>query len=196
MIRLTTRAATEAEAFAKMERVEEEIRKRVGAHLYAEEDVSLDEVVIKVLRERGLTLAAAESCTGGLFADMATSHPGSSEAFLGGIVSYTNAAKQSLLDVPNRLLEGPGAPGAVSPETAIAMAEGVRDRLGTTFGISFTGVAGPSTSEGKPVGLVYLGIAEQGKPTEVKELKLSGSREMIKLRAARSGYYEIWKRLQ
>ena len=109
---------------------------------------------------------------------------------------YTNAAKQSLLDVPNRLLEGPGAPGAVSPETAVAMAEGVRLRLGATFGLSFTGVAGPSTAEGKPVGLVYLGIAEQGKPTEVKELKLSGSRAMIKLRAARSGYYEIWKRLQ
>lgn len=196
MIRLTTRASAEAEAYAKMAAVEEEIRRRVGQQLYAEEDVSLDAVVVKLLRQRGWTLSAAESCTGGLFADMTTSHAGSSEAFLGGVVSYTNAAKEAMLGVPKSLLEGPQAPGAVSAQTAAAMAEGVRQRLGATFGISFTGVAGPSPSDGKPVGLVFMGIAQQDKPTEVKELKLSGSREMIKLRAARSGFYEIWQRLR
>jgi nicotinamide-nucleotide amidase len=196
MIRLTSRAATEAEAFAKMADTEAEIRRRVGAHLYAEEDVSLDAIIVRLLRERGLTLAAAESCTGGLFADMVTSHAGSSEAFLGGVVSYTNAAKSSLLGVPPTLLDGENAPGAVSAETAAAMAEGVKLRLGASFGISFTGVAGPNGSEGKPAGLVYVGIAEEGKPTAVEQLKLSGSREIIKLRAARAGFYQLWKRLQ
>lgn len=196
MIRLTTRAATEAEAFAKMAATEAEIRRRVGAHLYAEEDVSLDAVIVRLLRESGRTLAAAESCTGGLFADMITSHPGSSEAFLGGVVSYTIAAKQELLGVPAALLEGTDAPGAISEETAAAMAEGARDRLGATYGVSFTGVAGPSPAEGKPVGLVYVGLAEAGKPTVVERLQLSGSREIVKLRAARAGFYALWKRLR
>jgi nicotinamide-nucleotide amidase len=196
MIRLTSRAATEAEAFAKMAATEAEIRRRVGQHLYAEEDVSLDAVIVRLLRQRGMTLAAAESCTGGLFADMITSHSGSSEVFLGGIVSYTNGAKTGLLGVPEALLAGEGSPGAVSPETAVAMAEGVKARLSTSFGIAFTGVAGPSSAEDKPVGLVYVGIAEEGKPTAVEELKLSGSREIIKLRAARAGFYQLWKRLQ
>ncbi|WP_309122959.1 competence/damage-inducible protein A [Paenibacillus sp.] len=197
MIRLTSRASTEAEAFAKMAETEAEIRRRVGDHLYAEEDVSLDAVIVRLLRERGATLAAAESCTGGLFADMTTSHPGSSEAFAGGIVSYTNAAKTALLGVSESLLSGPGAPGAVSAETAASMAEGARKRLGTTFAVSFTGVAGPGPSaDGKPAGLVYLGVAEEGKATEVRELKLSGSREIVKLRACRAGFYELWKRLR
>jgi len=196
MIRLTTRAATEAEAAAKLAATEAEIRRRVGQHLYAEEDVSLDAVIVGLLREKGQTLAAAESCTGGLFADMVTAHPGSSDAFKGGVVSYTNGAKTALLGVSPALLEGENAPGAVSAETAAAMAEGVRERLGATFGVAFTGVAGPSPSEGKPVGLVYLAIAEEGRPTAVAELKLSGSREIVKLRAARAGFYELWKRLR
>ena len=196
MIRLTSRASTEAEALAKMADVEAEIRRRVGDHLYAEEDVSLDAVVVRLLRERGATLAAAESCTGGLFADMVTSHSGSSEAFAGGVVCYTNAVKQALLGVPAALLAGDGAPGAVSAETAAAMAEGARSRLGTTLAVAFTGVAGPGPADGKPAGLVYLGIAEEGRPTEVRELKLSGSREIVKLRACRAGFYELWKRLK
>ncbi|MCI3919498.1 competence/damage-inducible protein A [Paenibacillus sp. TRM 82003] len=196
MIRLTSRAATEAEAFAKMAETETEIRRRVGAHLYAEEDISLDAVIVRMLRARGQTLAAAESCTGGLFADMVTSYPGSSEAFVGGVVSYTNAAKTGLLGVPASLLEGADAPGAVSEQTAAAMAEGARTKLGATYGISFTGVAGPSASEGKPVGLVYVGIAEAERPTVVQRLQLSGSREIVKLRAARAGFYALWKRLR
>lgn len=196
MIRLTTRAGSETEAHAKMAATEAEIRRRVGDHLYADEDVSLDLVVVRQLSERGLTLAAAESCTGGLFADMVTSHPGSSASFAGGVVSYTNEAKQSLLGVPAALLSGEGAPGAVSAETAAAMAEGARERLGTTFAVSFTGVAGPSPAEGKPAGLVYLGVAEEGKRTEVRELKLSGGRDIVKLRACRAAFYELWKRLK
>jgi nicotinamide-nucleotide amidase len=196
MIRLTTRAGTEDEAFAKMETTEAEIRRRVGAHLFAEEDVSLDAVIVRLLREKGMSLAAAESCTGGLFADMITSHPGSSEAFTGGVISYTNAAKRELLGVSGSLLEGDSAPGAVSAETAAAMAEGIKSRLAADIGISFTGIAGPSSSEGKPVGLVYVGIAQEGMPTAVEQLTLSGSREIIKLRAARAGFYQLWKRLQ
>ncbi len=196
MIRLTTRAKSEAEAFAKMAAAEAEIRRRVGSHLYAEEDVSLDAVIVRMLRERGLTIAAAESCTGGLFGDMVTSHAGSSEVYKGGVISYTNEAKERLLGIPSAVLSGEAAPGAVSKETASRMAESVKERLGASFGISFTGVAGPSTSEGKPVGTIFVGIAQEGKPTAVEELKLSGSREMIKLRAARAGFYQLWKRLK
>ncbi|HZG76139.1 MAG TPA: competence/damage-inducible protein A [Paenibacillus sp.] len=197
MIRLTSRAATEAEAFAKMAATEAEIRRRVGDHLYAEEDVSLDAVIVRLLRARGSTLCAAESCTGGLFADMTTSHPGSSAVFLGGVVSYSDFAKTELLGVPPSLLAGEDAPGAVSAEAAAAMAEGARARLGTTLAVSFTGVAGPGPSDdGKPAGLVYLGLAEEGRPTAVRELKLSGSRDIVKLRACRAGFYELWKRLR
>lgn len=196
MVRVTTRAAGAAEADAKMKETIAEIRRRVGDHLYAEEDIGLEALIVRILRERKLTLAAAESCTGGMFAEMVTEHPGSSEAFLGGIVSYSNGAKRSLLGVPGEWLEGEGAPGAVSAQTAAAMAEGARERFGATFAVSFTGVAGPSSSEGKPPGLVYFALAEEGKETLVRELKLSGSREIVRLRACRAGFYELWKRLK
>jgi nicotinamide-nucleotide amidase len=110
--------------------------------------------------ERRLTVAVAESCTGGLVAAAITEVPGSSGYFVGGIVSYSNAAKETLLDVPRTLLE---AHGAVSPEVAVAMAMGARARFGSDLAVSVTGVAGPDggTVE-KPVGLVYLGAATQG----------------------------------
>src|SRR5690606_33294352 len=111
MVRVTTRAASDAEAAAKMKDTLAEIRSRVGEHLYAEEDVSLEATIVQLLREQGATLAAAESCTGGMFAELVTEHPGSSAAFAGSIVSYTNQAKHALLGVPTGLLDGPGAPG-------------------------------------------------------------------------------------
>jgi nicotinamide-nucleotide amidase len=123
---------------------------------------------------------------------MLTSLPGSSKVLLGSVVSYTNPVKHGMLGVPEELLEGEGAPGAVSEETAIAMAEGVRKAIGADFGLSVTGVAGPGPSEGKPAGLVYLGLAEKGKPARTEKLLLSGDREGIRIRAAKRALYLLW----
>lgn len=112
--------------------------------------------------ERGLTVATAESCTGGLVAHLITEVPGSSAYFLGGIVSYSDAVKSAELGVPAEVL---AAHGAVSAQTAIAMAEGVRTRIHTDLGVGVTGVAGPDGgSAAKPVGLVYVAVAGQGAP--------------------------------
>ena len=110
-----------------------------------------------VLRSRGLTLATAESCTGGLVAHRITSVPGSSDYFLGGVVSYSNELKESLLGVPASILQGRGA---VSRECALAMAAGVRERTGASVGLATTGIAGPAGGTArKPVGLVYVACA-------------------------------------
>lgn len=195
-IRLTTRAATPELAASKLDPVEAEIRSRLGEHLYANREAAIEEIVAELLKTRGETVAAAESCTGGLFASLLTDVPGSSAVFAGGVVCYTNAVKREMLGVPGRLLEGDGAPGAVSRETAASLAAGVRERLGSDWGVSVTGVAGPAEVEGKPVGLVYVGIAgPDGGGPEVWELKLSGNRETIKLRAAKSTLYRLWRRL-
>jgi nicotinamide-nucleotide amidase len=196
MIRLTTRAVSEVAAFTKMQTIKEEIMKRVGDHLYAEEDVSLDYVIQQLLQEHRLTIAAAESCTGGLFSNMITTHPGSSDILVGSVICYTNEAKQRQLGIPIDLLEGEHAPGAISATVAAMMAENVMNLLDADIGISFTGVAGPGSAEGKNPGLVYMGIALRGKDVKVEKLQLSGSREMIKLRACRTGFYQLWKILK
>jgi nicotinamide-nucleotide amidase len=195
-IRLTTRAGSQAEADGKMRATEEEIRKRLGEFLYAEEDIGIEKVIIALLKEKGLTMAAAESCTGGLLSDLITSVPGCSSVFKGSLVSYSNELKHRLLKVPMHVLEGIDAPGAVSAETASLMAENLLEAMDTDYAISVTGVAGPEPSEGKPVGLVYAGLAERGQPPVVVEVKLSGNREMIKLRAAKHALYQLWRRLR
>ena len=125
--------------------------------MLGEDSMDVPESLMVELTRTGATLATAESCTGGLIAHMITSMAGVSPYYLGGVVSYANEAKHELLGVSRELLE---ANGAVSPEVAAAMAEGVRKRLGAELGLSTTGVAGPTggTPE-KPVGLVYLGLA-------------------------------------
>lgn len=114
-----------------------------------------------LMLSRGLTLATAESCTGGLVGHLVTQIPGSSEYYSGGVVAYGNDVKERLLGVPSELLR---RHGAVSAEVAIAMAEGARARLDTSLSISTTGVAGPDGgSKDKPVGLVYIGLAAAGR---------------------------------
>ncbi|WP_127583856.1 competence/damage-inducible protein A [Paenibacillus koleovorans] len=194
-IRLTTRAASAEEGMAKIAGVEQQIRSRVGEYIFAAEDIGLEVALIRLLSERGLTLSAAESCTGGLLSEMLTAVPGSSKAFHGGVVCYSNALKHGLLGIPMELLEGAGAPGAISAETAERLAEGARERADADFALAITGVAGPDPSEGKPVGLVFVGVAERGKAPEVHRLQLSGSREMIRLRAAKAALHRLWLRL-
>ncbi|MDR7316036.1 competence/damage-inducible protein A [Brevibacillus nitrificans] len=182
-LRVTARAATAEAGEALILPVEKEIRDRVGQYIYGTgEDTSLHEVLVNELRKRGESIACAESCTGGTVASLITSVPGSSSVFHGGIVCYTNEVKNQVLGVSEEVL---ATEGAVSEQTARLLAENVREKLGTTYGVSVTGVAGPDSAEGKPVGLVYVGIAAEGLPTVVKELRLAGRRKAIVGRAAK-----------
>ena len=120
----------------------------------------LAEEVGKLLRSKGLTVSVAESCTGGRLGDMLTDVPGSSDYFIGGVISYGNDAKVSLLGVKPRTLK---AKGAVSEEVAIQMAAGVRTKVGADIGIGITGIAGPAGgTPTKPVGLVYVAVSSLG----------------------------------
>ncbi|WP_248926299.1 competence/damage-inducible protein A [Paenibacillus hamazuiensis] len=195
MIRLTTRAAGEAQADEKIAPVEREIRSRLGQYIYADEDIPIERAVLRLLQEKGQTLSVAESCTGGLLGDLITAIPGSSQAFVGGIICYSNGLKNKLLGVPMELMEGPDAPGAVSAETAVLLAQNVRLTTGSDFGVAITGVAGPGESERKPAGTVYVAVAHSG-GTNVELLKLSGNRETNKLRSAKNALYQLWKVLK
>ena len=160
LLRPLARAATVAEAEAKLDAVCTAIRERLGALVYAEGDEPLEAVAGRLLRERGMTLAVAESCTGGLLAERVTHIAGASDYFLGGVVAYANAAKQALLGVPAELLD---QHGAVSEPVARAMAEGARERFGADLALATTGVSGPGGgSAEKPVGTVCIALAREG----------------------------------
>ncbi|MEK3882211.1 competence/damage-inducible protein A [Paenibacillus sp. PL2-23] len=195
-IRVSTKAATADEANVKIDEAVAAIQDRVGEHLYAQEDIPIEEQIVKLLRASGRRLASAESCSGGLFAELVTNVPGSSGEYAGGVVTYTNRMKNKLLGIPMSQLEGAGAPGAISEETAASMAENVRLLADADFGVSLTGVAGPAESEGKPVGLVYFAIAEKGKATIVHTTHLSGGRSMIRVRAVKAAMYRLWQALK
>ena len=138
------------------------------------------ELLLNTLKQQGKTLATAESCTGGGIGHRLTAIPGSSAAYAVGVISYTTAFKQTVLGVPEKIL---ATKGAVSAETARAMAEGVRRVIGTDLGVSATGLAGPDgDGSGKPVGLVYLG-ASDGTRTLVREFVFCGSREDVRNQA-------------
>jgi len=157
-VRPVARAESAAEAERLLAETCRTIRERLGAIVYGEGDETLEAVVGRLLRERGRTLAVAESCTGGLVAQKLTDVPGSSAYFLGGVVAYSDASKRALLGVPAELL---AAHGAVSDEVARAMAEGARARFGADLAVATTGIAGPGGgSAGKPVGLVHLALAD------------------------------------
>ena len=159
-LRLTARADDPAAAAALLEPVEAELRSRTGTLCYGTDTDSLASVVLERLRQRGETLAVAESCTGGGLGAALAAVPGASDVFLGGVIAYANAVKEGLLGVPPELL---AEHGAVSDPVAIAMAEGVRRRTGSDWALSVTGIAGPGGgSAAKPVGLVHLGLAGPG----------------------------------
>ena len=187
-LRVTARAATPEEAEEKMAPVVDEILSRLGNYYFGEGDETLESAIGKLLTQRGETLALAESCTGGLLAKRLTDGAGSSAFFTEGLVTYSNEAKERLLGVPNKLLV---EHGAVSEPVAKAMAEGVRKTAGTDYGLSVTGVAGPDGgTEEKPVGLVFVGIADT-EGTVAERLDLSAwrrSREAIRERSANRAF--------
>jgi nicotinamide-nucleotide amidase len=160
--------------------IEEQLLADAGRFLFARREVGTAELVLELLRERGLTLATAESCTGGLVGARLTDVAGSSAVFVGGVIPYSNAAKQTQLGVPAGVL---AEFGAVSAEVAAAMAHGARDRLDADVAVAVTGIAGPGGgTEDKPVGLVYVHAAG---PMGERELRLDfpGDRETIRGRA-------------
>jgi competence/damage-inducible protein CinA-like protein len=155
----------------------------IQEHVYAGEDEArtVEAIVLDLCRERSLTLATAESCTGGMVAERLTSVPGSSEVFVGSIVSYADRVKVAELGVPEKLLH---EHGAVSAETAAAMARGARERLAADVAVAVTGIAGPGgATPAKPVGLVYLHAAGTG-GERAAEFSFGGDRETIRRRAA------------
>ena len=194
-VRISTKAAGEREANLKLDEVEAQIQQLLPEHLYASTDIPIEQLIVDMMADRGLTLSAAESCTGGMVMESITSIPGSATMFEGGIVCYSNQMKEKLLNVPHDLLEGENAPGAVSHEVAQVLAEQVRMITDSDYGLSVTGVAGPGYSERKPVGLVYIGIAVRGGETEVHELRLHGNRETIRIRTVKILLYRLWRHL-
>ena len=159
-LRITAHAPTREEALRLIAPVEEQVKAILKDKVIGVDVDSLEEVCLRLLKERGLTVGTAESCTGGLMAKLLTDLPGSSAVFRGGVVSYTDAVKRGLLGVPEDLL---AQHGAVSPQVAQAMAQGARSALGCDLALAATGVAGPDPDDrGNPIGLVYLALAWEG----------------------------------
>lgn len=183
-LRITAHADTEAEAMALIDPVEAQVKAILGDVVIGVNVESVEEVCLSLLKEQGLTLGAAESCTGGLIAKYMTDLPGSSAVFRGGVVSYTDGVKAGVLGVPQGLLD---QYGAVSPQVAEAMARGAKAALGCDIAISSTGIAGPDTDDrGTPVGLVYLGLAYEDK-CYVKEFHAGHvARERVRRQSAQT----------
>ncbi|MBU3229218.1 competence/damage-inducible protein A [Clostridium algidicarnis] len=180
ILRITSKAKNEEEAKKLIEPLEKQIRQRLPQYIYGQNDDTLESVVGEKLIKENLTIASAESCTGGMLSARLVNVPSISKVFIEGAVTYSNQAKVSRLSVKKETLE---KYGAVSKETAIEMAEGIAKTAKTDIGISTTGIAGPDggTNE-KPVGLVYIGLYIKGN-TLVKELNIKGNREKVRTRA-------------
>ena len=181
-LRVTASANNENEAQKMIDPVALKLREILGKAVFGEDDDTLEKVVADLIKERGLTLACAESCTGGMVVSKLVNHPGISEVLQEGIVAYSNKAKIARLNVGEEMLN---RYGAVSPQIAAAMAEGVARTSGADIGISTTGIAGPGGgTRDKPQGRVYLGLYIAGKGTKTKELTLVGDRMKVRARAA------------
>ncbi len=189
--------ASAAQAQARVDEVAGKVEQEMGEAVFSSHGESLEEMVLLMLGLRHMTLAAAESCTGGLLAQRLTAIPGSSRYFLGGAVVYADRLKTIFADVPEETvkIEGP-----VSEEVARQMADGIRERTGASVGVSITGIAGPTLGTGpdaeKPIGLVYIGISfADDFLTKVVELNLSGDRERIRLWASQHALELLRRRL-
>lgn len=179
-VKLSAKGSDHGDAEANLKACSEQARMRLGDAVYGDGTATLEKVVHGIILARGLRIAVAESCTGGMLSFMLMSEPGSSAYFERGVVTYSDESKRDLLGVPEAVIE---AFGAVSRQTAEAMAQGIRERAGVDIGISTTGIAGPEGDRpGKPVGLVFIGLAT-AEATEVKDLRLMGTRQQIIYRA-------------
>ncbi|MCB2311283.1 competence/damage-inducible protein A [Clostridium tagluense] len=180
LFRITAKANTKERGIKLIEPMEAAIRSRLGNNIYGEGDITLENVLGQILINKKLTIATAESCTGGMVAAKLINYPGISSVFMDGVVTYSNEAKINRLGVSIETLD---TYGAVSSEVAAEMAQGIAKTAGTNIGISTTGIAGPDGgSIEKPVGLVYVGLSINGE-VKTKMLKLSGDRQKIRERA-------------
>ena len=176
-LHLRCRKDSQAEAEARVEELAEKIEDEMGDAIFSRKGETIEQIVSYLLQMRGMTLATAESCTGGMLAERITSLSGSSRYFLGGAVVYSNALKTQFANVPKSLID---RHGAVSREVAASMAEGIRKRCLASYGVGITGVAGPTGgTEQKPVGLVYIALAgEEG--TQIVERNFPGDRQRVR----------------
>ena len=191
LLQITAKANSEAEAEEMIAPVMEHVIKRLGDVVYGVDVECIEESVIKLLREKGMTFSAAESCTGGDVARRFTDMPGASAFFKGGVVTYTNEAKAKLLGIDPALIE---EKGAVSHEVAKAMAENVRALLGTDIGVGVTGLAGPDGDGVHEVGTVFVSLAVEGE-TFVKELHIGAMRTRSFIRRMAGNHiYDMMRR--
>jgi nicotinamide-nucleotide amidase len=169
------------------------IRGELGLSIFSDKDETLEEVVVRLLKQQKQTLATAESCTGGLIANKITNVSGASEVFLAGYVTYANSAKSDVLNVDPKLID---KHGAVSEVVARAMAEGARARAASTFGVATTGIAGPTGgSDEKPIGTVYIALASEDRQTVAKKFVFPTERETFKQLAAQAALDLLRRRL-
>lgn len=191
LLRITAAAPDQARAEQLLAPAVEEIRSRLGRYIYGVDVGTLERAAVLALGEEGFTLACAESCTGGGVARRITDVPGASLVFRAGICTYTNEMKRTLLGVRKDTLD---IHGAVSADTALEMARGARAKAGADIGVAVTGVAGPSRSEGKPVGLVFVAVSSAWKE-EIKELHLArgsgNERERVRRLAENHALYTV-----
>ena len=182
-VHLAATADTEADADRVLDEIVSKMTQVLGPALFATNGETMEEVVGNLLTTRGETLAVAESCTGGLIGMRLTEVPGSSKYFLEGAVTYSNDAKTRTLGVPAETIN---EYGAVSSETAEAMADGIRRRADTDYGVSVTGIAGPDGgSEDKPVGTVFVGYADRSRTKSIKFV-FPGDRHLIRWRSSQA----------
>ena len=180
-ITLSLKGEDEKSVSGELDRVEAEIYDLVGSYIFANGEETMEEVVGRLLREKGLSVSVAESCTGGLIGHRVTNVSGSSDYFQGGIICYSNSAKIRLLGVKEATL---ARYGAVSDTTAKEMAQGVREALGADLGVAVTGIAGPTGgTDSKPVGTVFVGLASD-REVFAHGYRFWGDREQVKLQSA------------
>ncbi len=172
-LRLTAKGDRKEELVRQVEELEKKILERIGEYVYGHDDETLEGIVGELLRERGATLATAESCTGGMVAHLITTVPGASDYFVGSVVSYANSVKEKVLGVSPEILQ---EKGAVSRETVLRMADGVKKMLGTDYAVAISGIAGPSGgTPDKPVGTVWIAVSTPYR-TIAEKFRFAGDR--------------------
>lgn len=191
-LRITAKASSEQQASKLIEAMRLDILERAGEYCYSESEQSLEEIVIELLRENEQSVALSESCTGGLVSYLLSTVPGSSGELKGGFVCYTNEIKERLVGVPRDVLE---RYGAVSSQTAELLADLTRKKFSSSYAISITGVAGPASTERRPVGEVYIGFAEKDRVLSYRFL-FQGLRKKIQLKAAKQALFMLQNRLK
>jgi nicotinamide-nucleotide amidase len=192
-LHLTVRDEDQMRALATLEQARNELMAAVGSDVYSADGRLMEEVVGDLLSARGFTIAAAESCTGGLLTSRLTDVPGSSAYVRASIVAYSYEEKSSLLGVPSALIE---THGAVSEPVAVAMAEGIRERTGADVAIGITGIAGPGGgTETKPVGTVVIAVIVPDHPVYVRTFSFMGPRAMVKFQAAQAALDRVRRML-